>query len=207
MLSRINTRSPVVGKVLSQAAPASVQAFLYQRPQRPNVLDGFDREQRVDQFLRDGSPEHRGDQVPGLVDDLASRHRVAHGPPHGLHPVRKLRPVIERDLDDRHARRQETSQRGSGTYFTLLRCRSTVASCMRALSCAAWNEAVLSISITATMCWRQMSGMSRLSTTAPTVGARRMTTLFTSSASNGRCFGCSRWRRAALESECRRSTS
>ena len=48
---------------------------------------------------------------------------------------------------------------------------------MRALSCAAWNDAVLSISITATMCCRQMSGMSRLSTTAPTVGARRTTTL------------------------------
>ena len=58
---------------------------------------------------------------------------------------------------------------------------------MRALSCAAWNDAVLSISITATMCCRQMSGMSRLSTTAPT--RRRQPhddTAFTSSASNGR---------------------
>ena len=42
---------------------------------------------------------------------------------------------------------------------------------MRGLSCAAANDAVLSSSITATMCCRQMSGISRLFTTA--AGARR----------------------------------
>ena len=43
---------------------------------------------------------------------------------------------------------------------------------MRGLSWAAWNEAVLSSSITATMCCRQMSGMSRLSTTSATDGCK-----------------------------------
>ncbi len=42
--------------------------------------------------------------------------------------------------------------------------------------------------MTATMCCRQMSGMSRLSTTPPTDGARRTVTALTSSASNGRFF-------------------
>ena len=41
------------------------------------------------------------------------------------------------------------------------------------------------MSITATMCCRQMSGMSRLSTTAATEGATRTVTSFTWSASNG----------------------
>ena len=36
---------------------------------------------------------------------------------------------------------------------------------MRGLSCAAWNDAVLSRIITDTMCCRQISGISRLSTT------------------------------------------
>ena len=47
---------------------------------------------------------------------------------------------------------------------------------MRGLSCAARNEAVLSMSITATMCCRQISGISRLSTTRASVLARRTTT-------------------------------
>ena len=50
---------------------------------------------------------------------------------------------------------------------------------MRGLSWAAWNDTVLSISITATMCCRQMSGMSRLSTTLATEGASRTVTFLT----------------------------
>ena len=53
---------------------------------------------------------------------------------------------------------------------------------MRAVSCAAANEAVLSSSITATMCCRQMSGISRLFTVRASSLAMRTTTFCTSSA-------------------------
>ena len=62
---------------------------------------------------------------------------------------------------------------------------------MRATSCAASNDTVRSISITATMCCRQMSGMSRLLSTEALRVPSRTTTLRTSPGANGRRFNIS----------------
>jgi hypothetical protein len=55
------------------------------------------------------------------------------------------------------------------------RTRKTSGSLMRGLSCAVWNEMVLSSSMTATMCCKQISGISRMSTIPASVCATRTT--------------------------------
>ena len=80
-----------------------------------NVGDGFDREERIDQFPRDVHSEHGRDQVARFLDDLDSWHRVAHGSSDGLDAIGELRSVSERDLHDRDARRQQRGHVGSGT--------------------------------------------------------------------------------------------
>ena len=99
-------------------------------------------------------------------------------------------------------------ERASGTYLTFARWRSTAASFIRGLSCAAWNDAVLSMSITATMCCRQMSGMSRLSTTAPDARCKPARQPLSRRRRRMRASGeGSRSHRAAPGSACRPSTS
>ena len=55
--------------------------------------------------------KHGRHQVPGLVDDLRSRHRVAGGAAHRVHAFGEPRAVGEDDLHDRHANRHEFLQR------------------------------------------------------------------------------------------------
>ena len=59
---------------------------------------------------------------------------------------------------------------------------------MRPLSCAELNVTVLSITITAIICCKQMSGISRLFTIAASSVASRTETCCTSFALKGRCF-------------------
>src|SRR6267154_4195994 len=68
----------------------------------------------------------------------------------------------------------------SGINFTLSRSRSVAGSFMRPLSCAELNVTVLSIYITAAMCCREMSGISRLFTMAASSVASRTETCRTS---------------------------
>src|SRR5262245_24196979 len=89
------------------------------------------------------------------------------------------------------ASRTRRSSSASGTSSTLARWASTDASRMRATSCAASNETVPSTSMMATICWRQMSGISRLSTTEASRVPSRTTTLRTAAASNARRFAMS----------------
>ena len=91
----------------------------------------------VDEFLRCGHPEHRSDEIPGLVDDLGSRHQVADGASDRFNAIGEPRPVVQRNLHDCHARRQQRGKCRVWYVVTLLRCRSTTGSCILALSCAA----------------------------------------------------------------------
>ena len=115
--------------------------------------------------------------------DLVPRHRIADGSADRLDAITESRAVLERDLDGRHAHRQQARERLVGHVLRPWPAggappdRSSAPCHARAA-----NDAVPSTSITAIMCCRQISGMSRLSTTAPTVGASRTTTFCTSSA-------------------------
>src|SRR5262249_19239088 len=130
--------------------------------------------------------QHRRDEVAAFGDDLRARHRVVAGAAHGLDVLAELRAVGEHDLDNRLPARRAGLELRVAHDPPVAPSRSSAASRMRATSCAASNETVRSISITATMCWRQMSGMSRLFTTDALRVPSRTTTLRTSPGANGR---------------------
>ena len=77
-------------------------------------LTAFDGEERVDQLLCGRRAEHWRNEIPRLVDDLATRHRVANRSTHRLHLLGEVRPVGKRDLDDGDTHRKQPVQRGVG---------------------------------------------------------------------------------------------
>jgi hypothetical protein len=139
---------------------------LQERSQLANRLQPLHPSTRVDQLSRLARAEHRRDQISRLVHDFLPRHRVPDGSANRIHPLDEARSVVERDFDDRHARRQQLRERFVLHQLHLRAMAEDRRSFIRGVSCTALNVAVLSTSMTAIMCCRLMSGRSRLSTTS-----------------------------------------
>ena len=127
------------------------------------------------------APRTGDSRIPAFGDDFLARHWILRRPAHRFDALAHAAAIGKGDLHDGDPLGQlrlERRVRHQLDFFPALRIRG---SCMRGLSCAARNDAVLSSSITATMCCMQMSGISRLSTSAASLVATRTMTWRTAS--------------------------
>src|SRR6478736_5552936 len=85
-------------------------AGLQHRPQAADVRRILDLEDCFDEPSGYFAPEHRRDEIAGLVDHFHTRHRVARRAPHGSDTFREAGSVLKLDLHDGDADRQELGE-------------------------------------------------------------------------------------------------
>ena len=85
-----------------------------------------------------GAPSTGAIRSRALATTSSLRHRIARGAAHGLDAFRRAACRRSASISTIATRTGSSSaSASSGAYFTLARWRSTAASCMRGLSCAA----------------------------------------------------------------------
>src|SRR5713226_9472964 len=176
----------------SSAADASGSCAISRAPQERTKVSNVFYALKVEDFLNEigalRRAEDRRDQVAGFGGDFVAGHGIFRGAADIVDALLETAPSAKMSSTMATRRGMRRSNSGSGMSFTLERSRRTAGSRMRELSWAAAKVTVWSRSMTATMCCKQISGMSRLLTMAASSEASCTVACCSCEASKGRCL-------------------
>lgn len=137
------------------------------------MVERFHIENHIDELSRLHCTQVRIHKISALPDNLIPSHRVENGAPHRVNALFVGFAALQLYFHDRHELRIKPFELLSGTNSILARSRMITASPSRALSCAARKETVLSTSMTAIICCKEISCMLRSLTVLASLLAMR----------------------------------